>query len=68
MFIRGAKNVSGENIEINVIGNTFTGGGEELALQVEVVNKNRVPLELADLLLSIQKGQEKVVRWSIRIA
>lgn len=56
MFIRGAKNVSGENIEINVIGNTFTGGGEELALQVEIVNKNRVPLELADLLIEYPKG------------
>ncbi len=56
MIIRGAKNVSGENIEINVIGNTFTGGGEELALQVEIVNKNRVPLELADLLIQYPKG------------
>jgi len=58
MFIRGTKNVSGDNIEINVIGNTFTGGGEELPLQVEVINKNHVALELTDLLIEYPKGAE----------
>ncbi len=54
-FIKG-NDVSNENIEIAVFGNTFTGGGEELPLIVEITNKNSLPLELADLVIEYPKG------------
>lgn len=54
-FIKG-NDVSNENIEIAVFGNTFTGGGEELPLIVEITNKNTLPLELADLVIEYPKG------------
>lgn len=55
-FYRGANTVSTENIEINVLGNSFTAGGEDLPLQIQITNKNNLPLELADLLIEYPKG------------
>lgn len=55
-FLTGGNTVSNENIEINVLGNSFTAGGEELPLQIEVVNKNSSDLELADLIVEYDKG------------
>lgn len=55
-FFVGGNEVSNENIEISVLGNTFTGGGEELPLVIEIVNKNTSGLELADLVVEYPKG------------
>jgi len=55
-FFTGGNTVSNNNIEINVLGNSFASGGEELPLQVEVVNKNASPLELSDLFIEYDKG------------
>jgi len=56
MFFAGGNTVSNNNIEIAVLGNTFTAGGEELPLQVEIINKNNSALELADLLIEYPKS------------
>lgn len=56
MFFSGGNTVSNANIEINVLGNSFAAGGEELPLQVEVANKNASALELADLFVEYDKG------------
>lgn len=56
MFFTGGNTVSNANIEINVLGNSFTAGGEELPLQVEVSNKNASALELSDLFIEYDKG------------
>lgn len=56
MFFSGGNTVSNANIDINVLGNSFAGGGEELPLQVEVVNKNASALELSDLFIEYDKG------------
>lgn len=55
-FFSGGNTVSNNNIEIRVLGNSFTAGGEELSLQVEIVNKNSTSLELADLFIEYEKG------------
>ncbi|MBP7804917.1 MAG: DUF11 domain-containing protein [Candidatus Pacebacteria bacterium] len=60
MFFSGNNTISTNDIEINVLGNSFTGGGEELQLQVEVVNKNQGALELADLFIEYEKGGDAV--------
>lgn len=56
IFLTGGNTVSNDNIDINVLGNSFTAGGEELPLQIEVVNRNSSDLELADLIVEYDKG------------
>ncbi len=56
VFERGSNSVSADNIDISVLGNTFTAGGEDLDLQIEVTNKNAVALEYSDLLVEYPKG------------
>ncbi len=56
MFFAGGNTVSNSNIDIAVLGSTFTAGGEELPLQIEITNKNNAALELADLLVEYPKS------------
>jgi len=56
MFFVGNNSISNENIEISILGNTFTAGGEDLPLQIEIINKNSSALELVDLVLEYPKG------------
>ncbi len=51
MFFAGGNTVSNNNIDITILGNTFTAGGETLPLQIEVTNRNSSALLLADLLV-----------------
>ena len=55
-FFIGGNSVSNDNIEISVLGNAFTAGGEELPLQIEIVNKNNAPLDLVDLVVEYSKS------------
>lgn len=55
-FYEGGSVVSSENIEINVIGNAFTQGGENLPLQIEIINHNNASLELATMIVEYPKG------------
>ena len=55
-FYGGGNTVSTDNIAINVLGNAFASGGEELPLQVEIINQNSVPLQYADLMIDYPKG------------
>lgn len=56
VFYRGQNTVSLDNIEINIMGDTFVAGGEELPLQIEVSNKNNTPLEFGELLIEYPRG------------
>ena len=56
MFYNGNSSVSSDNIDITVIGNAFTKGGEELPLQIEIKNNNKANLELANLIVSYPSG------------
>jgi len=56
MFFAGGNTVSNNNIDIAVLGNTFTAGGEDLPLQIEITNRNGSALELADLLVEYPKS------------
>lgn len=56
VFYRGTNIVSSENIDIEVLGNAFVPGGEELSLQIEITNRNNTPLEFSDLLVEYPKG------------
>ena len=58
MFSNGGVSVSNDNIDITVLGNAFAKGGEELPLQVEIVNRNKANLELANLIVEYPKGAD----------
>jgi hypothetical protein len=56
MFYNVDSSVSSDNIDITVVGNAFTKGGEELPLQIEIVNRNKASLELSNLQISYPNG------------
>ena len=56
VFFAGGNTVSNNNIDISVVGNNFTAGGEELPFIVGITNRNNSPLELVDLVLEYPKG------------
>ena len=55
-FFTGKNTVSNNNIDLSVVGNTFTAGGDQLPLTIRMANKNATPLELADLFVKYNKG------------
>lgn len=70
MFFGGSNTVSADNIDINVLGNAFANGGEELPLQIQISNRNSVDLEFSDLILEYQRGAgagEDIVRERIGV-
>ena len=56
VFFAGGNTVSSDNIDISILGNNFTAGGESLPLIVGITNRNSSPLELADLVMEYPKG------------
>jgi len=70
MFFGESNTVSAENIDINILGNAFVSGGENLPLQIQLANKNSVGLENADLLIEYQRGagiREDIYRERIAV-
>jgi hypothetical protein len=59
VFFAGSNTVSNDNIDISVLGNNFTAGGETLDLVVGITNKNSSPLDLVDLVVEYPKGGEE---------
>lgn len=56
MFFFGGNIVSNDNISISIFGNTFTDGGEDLPLQIQIINKNNTDLDLVDLVVEYPKS------------
>lgn len=56
VFLAGGNTVSNENIDISILGNNFTAGGEELPIIVGITNRNNSSLDLVDLILEYPKG------------
>ena len=56
LFSQGGNTVSPDNINITVGGPIQIGGGQELALDVGVENKNNVPIQLVDLVMDYPDG------------
>jgi hypothetical protein len=67
LFSTSSSSISDNNIDITVIGNAFTKGGEELPLQIEVSNRNKASLELANLLISYPNGASDNVADYVRL-
>lgn len=58
-FFAGGNIVSNANIDIAILGNTFTAGGEDLPLQIEITNRNSSALELVDLVVEYPTGSSQ---------
>lgn len=56
VFFAGGNTVSNSNIDISIMGNNFTAGGEELPIIVGITNRNSSSLDLVDLILEYPKG------------
>jgi len=56
VFLTGNQNISGDDVEINIVGPVSIGGGEELSLDVIIQNNNPVPLEIVDLVVEYPEG------------
>lgn len=67
MYFNGAPSVSSDKIDIKVLGNSFTKGGDELPLQVEITNNNNASLQLADLVVEYPRGAQDDVSDVIRL-
>lgn len=67
MYSTGGVSVSNDNIDITVLGNAFTKGGDELPLQIEITNRNNASLELADLLIEYPRGASDNVTDVVRL-
>jgi hypothetical protein len=56
IIFSGENFISNNNIDIRLIGPVTTPAGEELSLDVDIVNRNRVDLSLADLVVTYPQG------------
>lgn len=54
----GSNTISGNNISIEVDAPFAIGGGEELSLQIAVMNRNSVPVESATLIIEYPTGTQ----------
>ncbi len=66
-FSNGGDSVSNKNINITVLGNAFTKGGDELSLEIEIINRNNVNLELANLMVSYPNGASNNIADVVRL-
>ncbi len=57
-FSQNDVSVSNDKINIVVVGNSFTKGGDELPLQIEITNNNGASLELTNLIVEYPKGAD----------
>lgn len=58
IYFGKGNTVSNDNIDISLLSNAFTAGGEEYPLLLEIVNRNNSPLELVDLIIEYPKSSE----------
>ncbi len=57
-FINGGNSISEGNVDIAITTKTFVDGGESLPVEVTLVNKNKLGLELATLVLEYPQGSD----------
>lgn len=66
-FSTDDSSVLNDKINIVVIGNSFTKGGDELPLQIEITNDNNASLELSNLIIEYPKGAEDLTTEVVRL-
>ena len=67
MFYNEDTSVSNNKIDLTIIGNAFTKGGNDLPLEVEIVNRNNANLELVNLIVEYPSGASDDVTEMTRL-
>ena len=62
-ILSNSQNISSNNVDLQIIGNAFVSGGEELKVTVQITNRNPVPLEVADLIVSYSKNNQSIAEY-----
>ncbi len=57
-FLSGGNTISEKNVDIVITTKSFVDGGETLPVEVTLVNKNKLPIELATLVLEYPQGNQ----------
>ena len=65
VFFAGGNTVSNNNIDISILGNNFTAGGEDLSLVVGITNRNSSDLDLVDLVMEYPKSSSSAQNPSV---
>lgn len=66
-FLFGNNSISSQNVDLSIATKSFVDGGEDLAVDVTVVNRNKLPLELATLVLEYPEGSAQDAGTLVRI-
>ncbi len=67
VFFQDSNVVSAENIDVEVSGPIAIPGGEELVLQIAVVNRNPVAIQFADLIIEYPSGTRSASDLNIEL-
>ena len=59
MFVGGGQTISGDNVNISVVGPISVGGGEELPLTIIIDNQNPAAIEAVDLVVEFPAGTRR---------
>lgn len=55
-FLTGGNTISSNRVDVTITAKSFVDGGETLPVTVAITNRNRLPLELATLVLEYPEG------------
>ena len=67
LFYSGSNTVSTKNVDVQVSGPASIAAGETLSLQVVVTNRNTVPIQLADLVVTFPPGTRSDINISVSV-
>lgn len=68
VFFGGMNIISSKNVDIKVIGPVSIGGGQEVSLDINVINNNNTNLESVSLLIEYPEGTRNVADLSKEIS
>lgn len=67
-FLGGGNTISEKNVDIVITTKSYVDGGEQLPVEVTLTNKNKLPIELATLVLEYPEGNQEAANASGALA
>lgn len=64
VFFGGLNQISSRNVDIKVVGPLAVGGGQEVSLDINVINNNKTDLESPSLLVTYPEGTRSAIDLS----
>jgi len=68
VFLGGVNIVSSRNVDIKIVGPVSVGGGQEVSLDINVINNNNIDLDSASMLIEYPQGTRSVADLSKEIS